>query len=452
MARKRFILFIWVAIVIAAGCSDKKGVTPPPSGDKTPPAATTDLIATDTTTSSITLSWTAPGDDDTIGIASEYDIRYSTSEIDTSNWSSATECADEPSPDSAGSAESFVVTGLDPNTIYYFAMRTSDEASNWSEFSNVATETTADNFVITWAKTYGGYSWEDLSQVIVAPDGGYVAVGQSWSFYGDVYVLKVDEYGNKVWDGDFHGTASSDPLSVAATPDGGYIVAGYTGCAGDFLTDVCLLKIDGSGNEIWWKTFGKPIWEDMAWSVAVTPDGGYIAAGWSYNYYDTTGIPFPGGLYLLKVDDSGDMIWEKTYDNGGGAFSVAVTPDGGYIVSGDAATGLVKVDSLGNEIWDLTLYPSMGCGESVIIAPDGCYVVAGFTPLMDTLGLDFYLAKVDESGNLIWEKTYGGADIDFAMSVAVAPDGGYIIGAKTMSFGAGAGDYYLIKTDENGDL
>ncbi len=91
---------------------------------------------------SVDLSWTAPGDDDYTGAASQYDIRYSTSNITEANWESASQALSEPSPQSAGNSEFFTVDDLDPNTTYYFAIKTADEVPNWSELSNVVNATT----------------------------------------------------------------------------------------------------------------------------------------------------------------------------------------------------------------------------------------------------------------------------------------------------------------------
>ena len=110
--------------------------------DIIPPAAVTDLAASDLTANSITLTWTAPGDDGDEGQAKTYDIRYSTSEITDANWDEATQCEGEPPPKPAGEPETFTVTDLSPSTTYYFAMKTADEVPNWSELSNVAEGTT----------------------------------------------------------------------------------------------------------------------------------------------------------------------------------------------------------------------------------------------------------------------------------------------------------------------
>ncbi|MCG2826871.1 MAG: fibronectin type III domain-containing protein, partial [Thermoplasmatales archaeon] len=109
------------------------------------PDAVTDLAASDPTSNSITLTWTAPGDNGNIGTATEYDIRYSESEINDANWADATNCTGEPSPSIAGTTETFVVTDLSTGTSYYFALKTADEVPNPSLLSNVVTESTTTN-------------------------------------------------------------------------------------------------------------------------------------------------------------------------------------------------------------------------------------------------------------------------------------------------------------------
>ncbi len=88
---------------------------------------------------SYTLTWTAPGDDNFTGTAAAYDLRYSTSVISAITWNTAVHVSGVPVPRTAGSRESFTVTGLAPNTTYYFAIRTVDRAGNWSLVSNNAT-------------------------------------------------------------------------------------------------------------------------------------------------------------------------------------------------------------------------------------------------------------------------------------------------------------------------
>lgn len=111
--------------------------------DTTPPSSVTDLSGSNATSSSVTLSWTAPGDDGGSGTAASYDIRYSTSMITESNFNAMPQLPSKPGPLAAGSGQSVTVTGLSPSTTYYFALKTRDDAGNVSGLSNVASATTS---------------------------------------------------------------------------------------------------------------------------------------------------------------------------------------------------------------------------------------------------------------------------------------------------------------------
>lgn len=102
---------------------------------------------------SVTLTWTAPGDNNDVGLADQYDIRYSTAPITAENFALATAVPNPPQPSIAGSAETFEVTGLNPDTLYYFALKTADEVPNWSSISNLASKRTAavDACIPSWS-------------------------------------------------------------------------------------------------------------------------------------------------------------------------------------------------------------------------------------------------------------------------------------------------------------
>ena len=144
------------------------------TADGTAPDAVTDLATGTVTTSSVDLSWTAPGDDGATGTATTYDVRYSTSTITAGNWATATQATGEPAPSVAGSAETFTVTGLSESTTYFFAIKTSDEVPNESALSNVpsaATATTAPDAVTDLATGTVTTSSVDLSWTAPGDDG-----------------------------------------------------------------------------------------------------------------------------------------------------------------------------------------------------------------------------------------------------------------------------------------
>ncbi len=139
------------------------------------PATIATITTSAPTQTSLTLNWTAPGDDGTTGTAAEYDIRYSTSLINESNWDSAAQVSGEPIPQTAWSGESFTVTGLSPSTMYYFAIKTADEIPNWSGLSAVINAQTAGDQVAPSAIS-------DLQASIGNEEGQLVL---SWTAPGD---------------------------------------------------------------------------------------------------------------------------------------------------------------------------------------------------------------------------------------------------------------------------
>ena len=131
-----------IAVLWLSACSDDTTTPPTQPSDHTPPADITTLEAGSPTSTTITLDWTAPGDDDMIAKAAEYDIRYSSTSISDANWDQATPVANPPRPTVGGAPQSFVVSGLLPSTVYYFGIETADEVPNWSGLSNIASAKT----------------------------------------------------------------------------------------------------------------------------------------------------------------------------------------------------------------------------------------------------------------------------------------------------------------------
>jgi hypothetical protein len=313
---------------------------------------------------------------------------------------------------------------------------------------------------VRFAKTYGGTDSDEYNRVRRTSDGGYIVTGRTSSFgagWGDIFLIKTDAYGNLQWAKTYGGASWEYASSAQQTSDGGYIVAGYTNSFGAGNSDFFLIKTDASGNIIWVKTYGG-INDDNASSVQQTSDGGYIVAGYT-NSFGAGANDF----FLIKTDANGNVQWAKTYGGTSGewANSAQRTSDGGYIVVGltwsfGASGGdifLVKTDANGNVQWAKT-YGGAGWDQpySVQQTSDGGYILTGETTSFGAGDRDFFLIKTDANGNVQWAKIYGGTNWDQAFSVQQTSDGGYMVAGSTWSFGAGMSDFLLIKTDANGNV
>jgi nicotinamide riboside kinase len=314
--------------------------------------------------------------------------------------------------------------------------------------------------VKSFAKTYGGAYNDEATSVQQTSDGGYIVAGGTYSFGAgsrDIFLIKTDAIGNIIWAKTYGGTGWDDAYSVQQTSDGGYIVAGRTDSFGAGSRDIFLIKTDANGNIIWAKTYGGTNY-DEAYSVQQTSDGGYIVAGYTWSFGAGS-----RDLFLIKTDASGNIIWAKIFGGTGGgeAYSVQQTSDGGYIVAGytfSFGAGysdifLIKTDASGNVQWAKTYGGTSYDGAySVQQTSDGGYIVAGTTWSFGAGSYDIFLIRTDANGNIIWAKTYGGTNDDYALSIQQTSDGGYIVACWTWSFGAGYSDALLVKTDANGNL
>jgi len=317
-----------------------------------------------------------------------------------------------------------------------------------------------------WMKNYGGEGSETGWVVEQTTDGGYFVLGTTSSFgagEADIWLLKTDSSGDTLWTKTYGGSLTEWASSGQLTSDGGCIIAGYTESFGAGKYDIWLLKTDSSGDTVWTQTYGDTGYEE-ANSVQRTTDGGYIITGYNNGVFNEEyGYVRPGDIWLIKTDDGGNLLWEKTYgtpeDEYEEGMCVRQTSDGGYIVGcyglDDPATlskaRLMKTDASGDTVWIYRTSANrwFDCVEETL---DGEYIIAGNFNIAD-LGL----AKISETGSLLWEKTYGDpAPVnDWANGLAETSDGGYIVtGLYAALFPGGSpknGDLWLLKTDENGD-
>jgi len=313
---------------------------------------------------------------------------------------------------------------------------------------------------LQWTKTIGGPESDGGNSLIQTADGGYAIAGYTKSFGAgdyDVYFVKLDAKGNLQWTKTIGQEGSEGGESLIQTADGGYAIAGYTNSFGAGETDVYVVKLDAHGNLQWTKTIGGPE-IDLGHSLIQTADSGYAIVGKTNSFgagdYD---------VYVVKLDAKGNLQWTNTIGgkNEDLAHSLIQTADGGYVIAGYTVflgaeppfnVYFVKLDAKGNLQWTKTIGgKNWDVGRSLIQTSDGGYAIAGETNSFGAGDYDVYVVKLDAKGNLQWTKTIGGPDYESGTSLIQTSDGGYAIAGKTISFGAGETDVYVVKLDKNGN-
>jgi len=325
-----------------------------------------------------------------------------------------------------------------------------------------------------WLKTLGGSDFEFATSIQPCSDGGYVLVGSTESIDGDItanhgradlWVVKLDNVGELQWQKTFGGSGADLASSVQQTNEGGYIVAGSTESNdGDVsgnhgLGDYWILKLSAAGSLEWQKILGGS-YGDHAHSILQTTEGGYIVAGGSEStdgdVTDHVGYETLSDYWVVKLSESGDVQWKKSYGGGDidAAYAIRPTNDGGYILTGYARSNdgdvifahgsfdcwLLKLDSIGNIKRKKPLGGSLlDYARDVLQTNDDKFVVAGVTisnngNVSGNHGNDdFWIVKLNDGGGIQWQKALGGSKDEMPYSIEKTNDGGYIVVGYTKS-------------------
>ncbi|MFX0206471.1 MAG: hypothetical protein ACFFDT_10840 [Candidatus Hodarchaeota archaeon] len=324
--------------------------------------------------------------------------------------------------------------------------------------------------------TYGGtgrYS-VSASALIQTTDGGFGLAGYSEGFgtgWRHMWLMKTDVNGIVIWNQTykrynsnnyesnyFHGKFGNfdEANALIQTTDGGFALAGYAGSSvygQGGAEDMWLVKTDANGMIIWNQTYGGPE-REVASALIQTADGGFVLAGETCSFG-------AGGMdmWLVKTDVNGMMLWNRTF---GGPFhdaasSLIHTMDGGFILVGhsdlsndhEPVIWLVKVDSSGKMIWNQTYgepYRYTSECKSLIQTADGnfafmCLINPSYN---DGEGeWDILVVKTDANGETIWNQTYEGRGNQHELTLIETKDGGFAIATSGI---------LLLKTDTYGEI
>ncbi len=278
------------------------------------------------------------------------------------------------------------------------------------------------------------------------------------------------------WQNLYGGSDQEEIHTCQQTLDGGYIIAGSSrstdipGVVNNGEMDFYIVKLDPAGIIEWQKMIGADE-DDEAFSIQQTLDGGYILSGVQESNININ------GYYVVKLDNSGEVVWEKGYtDNGDDcANMVKPTNDGGYIIAGTAYSSIpgttyhggdgdyyiIKTDADGKKEWH-GMYGGNGTEEMRAIQPasDGGYIVTGYSTSSDIPGIsdqnDYHVFKLDGAGNVLWQKKYGGNSYDNAWFIQETSEGGYIVVGDSQSTDIsgnhGKSDVFVVKLDIDGNV
>lgn len=311
----------------------------------------------------------------------------------------------------------------------------------------------------TFIKAHGGSGTDSGRYLEFTADGGYITVGHTTTNsmgFADIYVVKTTVNGDVVWEKKYGGSGVEHGFTIERVADGNYIISGRSTSPGFGGEDAYLIKIDENGNLLWEKRYGGSS-DDRIEAAYETADGGIIMVG------NTVSPPSTSvDVFLIKADANGNQLWTKTfggagYDNGN---MVQPTTDGGYIIIGQTMSygqgqgdyWLIKTDSNGDMVWQKTFGgPQVDEGKNIRQTTDGGFIITGDTDSYGSGLSDAYIIKTDGNGEVQWSKVYGGTRKEAAKMIEVMPDGGYVVAAITRSFGLYNPDAWIIKLNSQGD-
>ncbi len=290
---------------------------------------------------------------------------------------------------------------------------------------------------IEWAKCYGGSFDERANSIVEASNGDYFIAGSTSSddgnvtgFHGvvngtsDFWIIRIDSSGNLLWQKCYGGTSEEKGISICKTFDNGFIIAGNSYSTDGDVTgnhggsDYWIIKIDSSGNLLWQKSYGGSN-DDFANSIIQAKDSGYVIAGYTAsNDSDVTGNNGMEDFWVLKIDTVGNIIWQKCFGGSSHEFGKTIeqSSNGNYFVSGVAYSN-----------------------DSVVSGNHG--------------GSDYWLIQIDSVGNLLSQKCFGGTYSEEQGAFEFTSDNGFIMSGTSfsndgdVSGNMGLGDFWIVRVD-----
>jgi hypothetical protein len=306
-----------------------------------------------------------------------------------------------------------------------------------------------------------GTAMQDLSRSIVQiPLGSLFVVGNSASGnLGDIDIsmVKLDKYGNEEWT-NYYGDANlNNGYCITKCADGNLILIGDSETSPG-NSDILIYKLDTLGGIIWSYNYSTPLNESAKY-IEQTMDGGFVAAG-----FQTDSLGY-NNSFVLKIDASGNFLWDKSIggNNNDYASCIKELPSGNFILSADTKSHgaggydveISKLNSTGNIIWQYTYGDSVNNGsQGIYISADFHILSYGETERSPGSFFDMFLEKIDTNGVSSWKQFYGNLNnADACFSIIENGAGEFFLTGYSNTYNGGqAMDLVLIKTDSAGTL
>lgn len=348
-----------------------------------------------------------------------------------------------------------------------------------------------------WQRYFGGSGFDYGKKVILLENGALVVAGELQSndelgatSHGgtDAVLFQYATQGVRVWEHVIGGSGLDEVSDVIRTRDGGFLLVGAsTSADGDVpynhgRFDAWVVRLSGSGEVIWSKTFGGK-GDDRLYTALETSDGRFLIGGESGSMDGDMRSSRYGGLdsWIAKIDVNGSLVWERHYGgNRNEKVNKLFEPAPGNFIaihSSDSYDGNLKLSLGAKDVWitglndfgEIQWQEQIGGEENdemhdALLLPDGDLVMAGTTfstsgYILKQAGLgDFWLVRLGADRKMKWSRTFGGPKPDGASALAATPDGGFVAVGITKStsgdikINQGYFDAFALKINANGDL
>jgi hypothetical protein len=250
-----------------------------------------------------------------------------------------------------------------------------------------------------WTKTYGGIEAEYGTNIIATSDGNILIAGKTESFgagsFGDIYLVKVNTSGDTLWTASYPDQDQEVPFHLMETQNGEYLVTG-TNEDNSQYSELYLLKVSSTGQQLWSKKIGPPTWK-WGYSTIELANGDLLTCG----KHTVSGN---NQVLVVKTDNAGNLIWEKEFG----------------------------ANNLSEE------------GNSIKQNSDGTFTITGTCFDVSTGQTDVILLKIDQNGNQLWFNKFGSAYSDNGVNLIKDSNGDNIISGNYN------GSIFMTRTDNNG--